>query len=50
MGEVLGLGVMDHVVPFHVSTKVWSFVPLLKAPTDTHAVGDVQDTALRSLF
>lgn len=47
----LGLGVIDHVLPFQLSTSVWhigvlGFV-LPASPTATHWLGLVQDIPLR---
>ena len=47
---LFGLGVTDHMVPFHVTMRVWCLpAEVSNVPTATHSVGLTHDTALRAL-
>jgi hypothetical protein len=48
LGDVFGLGAMDHALPFHDSMRVWLFVPLKNSPTATQFVGLVHATLSRT--
>ena len=49
LGDVLGLGTIDHTLPFQDSTSVWVLVPLLKYPTAKQLAGLVHVTPKRAL-